>query len=168
MKLVGSERQCSDVKIADLTSSTIPEPLTLKLETEASREHLGTNSFALLWMVLDGKKVGQNKLADLKKCQVDVWFWYDGPKKISEKCMSNIFQLEITWYLSYIVGSMLDKSTLTLMIPDIVALWPSTIQPPESLEDNCGSGITHHRPGLRPLQDGCKVEEVTPIKSRES
>ena len=72
MKLVGSERQCSDVKIADLTSSTIPEPLTLKLETEASREHLGTNSFALLWMALDGKKVGQNKLADLKKCQVDV------------------------------------------------------------------------------------------------
>jgi len=41
VKLVGSERQCSDVKIADLTSSTIPEPLTLKLETDASRETTG-------------------------------------------------------------------------------------------------------------------------------
>jgi len=62
VKLVGSERQCSDVKIADLTSSTIPEPLTLKLETDASREYLGTN--AADRFIVDGagwQKVGQNK-----------------------------------------------------------------------------------------------------------
>ena len=62
VKLVGSERQCSDVKIADLTSSAIPEPLTLKLETDASREYLGTN--AADRFIVDGagwQKVGQDK-----------------------------------------------------------------------------------------------------------
>ena len=80
VKLVGSERQCSDVKIADLTSSTIPEPLTLKLETDASREYLGTN--ATDRFIVDG--------ADLNNCQVDVWFWCNGPKtyhKIQKQCI---------------------------------------------------------------------------------